>query len=408
MSSLISERTVARPGYDKSVLRAVDLLPISTLGLRFRRVRAMLSALGIAIGIASIVAVLGVTRSSQSFLLSEIGKLGTNLLTVSNGQTNSGVEQTMPATAASMIRQMPDVLSVAPTAQIPETHVYRTDRIPVNQAGGLVVRAGDATLLTTLEGSVMTGRFLDQSPYPITVLGQDAAKTLGITTVGPNSRVWLGGRWFTVAGILNRFPYAPEVDRSALVSFPAAASLFGYQGHASRIYVRAKEDRVVDVSRLLGYTANPGSPQQVSVSRPSEALTAQLAVKQAGNNLFLGLSAIALLVGAIGIANIMVIAVLERRSEIGLRRALGATGLHISLQFLTEALLLSTVGGAIGLMIGSAVTAGMAVNRGWQVLIPPEALGGGMLMALLVGAVAGLYPAIRAARMSPTDALRTS
>jgi putative ABC transport system permease protein len=407
MTDLLSERAVERTGGDKSTLRLVDLLPISTLGLRFRRVRAVLSALGIAIGIASIVAVLGVTRSSQSHLLSEIGKLGTNLLTVSNGQSISGTEQSLPTTAAPMIRQMPDVLSVAPTAQIGPAHVYRSDRIPANQTGGLVVRAADETLLTTLEGGVATGRFLDQSPYPVTVLGQDAAKTLGITKVGSTSRVWLGGRWFSVIGILQRFPYAPQIDRSAIVSFPAAQDLLGYDGHASRVYVRAKDDRVVGVANLLGYTANPGSPQQVNVSRPSDALTAQLTVKQEGNSLFLGLAAIALLVGAIGIANIMVISVLERRSEIGLRRALGATRLHISLQFLTEALILSLLGGAVGLVIGALVTAGMAVNRGWQILIPPEALGGGLLVALVIGAIAGLYPAVRAARMSPTDALRT-
>jgi putative ABC transport system permease protein len=390
----------------KSTLRAADLLPVGTLGLRSRRGRAVLSGLGIAIGIASIVAVLGITRSSQSHLLAQIDRLGTNLLTVVNVDSlNGDTEATLPATAAPMIRDVPDVISVAPTAQLAALNVYRNDHVPAGQTGGLAVRAADETLLATLDGSLLTGRFLNAGP--ITVLGYAAATTLGIKRAGPRTRVWLGGHWFTVAGILDPVALAPEIDRSALVSFAAATRVFGYAGRPSRVYLRAHPDRVPAVAGLLAATTEPADPGLVSVTRPSDALTAQLAVKEAGSTLILGLGAIALIVGAIGIANVMVISVLERRSEIGLRRALGAARIHVAAQFLTESLVLSALGGAAGLLIGSAVTGAIAYNRGWTVLIPAPALWGGLAVAITAGAIAGVYPALRAARIPPTDALRT-
>jgi ABC-type lipoprotein release transport system permease subunit len=392
---------------EKSALRAADLLPTGTLGLRSRRLRALLSGLGIAIGIASIVAVLGITRSSQSSLLAQIDLLGTNLLTVVSGDTQDGAEIPLEPTAAPMIRQVPEVLTVAPTAQLANAGVYRNDHVPIGQTGGRTVRACDATLLSTLDGSLLTGRFLDAGPYPVTVLGYEAATTLGIKQVGPTTRVWLGGHWFTVAGIMRPFPFAPEIDRSALVSFAAATRLLDYDGRPSRIYLRAEPDHVSDVLQVLAPTASPVDPARVNVHRPSDALTAQLAAKASGAGLILGLGAIALLVGAIGIANVMVISVLERRSEIGLRRALGAARLHVAAQFLTESLVLSVLGGAAGLIFGSMVTAVMAYNRGWTILIPAQALWGGLAVAITAGALAGLYPALRAARVPPTDALRT-
>jgi putative ABC transport system permease protein len=398
----------AREGRLKSTLRPADLLPEGTMGLRTRRVRAALSGLGIAIGIASIVGVLGITRSSQSQLLAQIDQLGTNLLTVVNGRDLNGLETDLPTRATAAIGRIDGVRSAAPTAQLLTRHVYRSDKVPVGQSGGLTVRACDGSLLTTLDGTLRQGRFLDAAGarYPVTVLGAEAAHTLGITA--PGGRVWLGGHWFTVAGILDYLPLAPEIDRSALVGFPVAGRLLGYNGHPSRIYVRAAQDRVVAVAGLLGASANPAAPDEVTVNRPSDALTARVAVAQTGSALFLGLGAIALLVGGIGIANVMVISVLERRTEIGLRRALGAARSHVAAQFLTESLVLAVLGGGTGILIGTVVTAWLSRARGWSVLIPGVAVWGGLAIALAVGAVAGLYPALRAAHQSPTDALRTS
>ncbi|MFJ8582290.1 ABC transporter permease [Micromonospora sp. NPDC093277] len=383
-------------------------MPISTLGLRSRKLRALLSGVGIAIGIASIVAVLGVTRSSESHLLAQLDLLGTNLLTVVNGQDTSGNEAELPASAASMVRLIRYARSVAPTAQITDANVYRNDHVPEGLAGGLAVRGCDDSLLSTLDGSLLAGRFLDGGATNSTVLGYDAATTLGVTNTGPDSQVWLDGRWFTVIGILKPVPLAPEIDRSALVSFAVATRLLGYDGHPSRIYLRADPDHVPEVHQVLAGTANPMNPSTVVVSRPSDALTAQLAVKDASGSLILGLGAIALLVGIIGIANIMIISVLERRTEIGLRRALGATRLHVAAQFLTESLVLSVFGGVAGIAVGIFITGVMARTHGWVVLIPSQALWGCGAVAVLSGAIAGLYPALRAAGIPPTDALRTT
>ena len=397
-----------RPG--RSAVRPGDALRTALTGLRYRRTRAALSALGIAIGIAALVAVLGITRSSQSALLAEIDQLGTNLLTVTNGQTLDGREAELPATATAMIRRVDGVEQAAPTAILGTARVYRTDRVPVFDTGGLAARAADPALLAVLGGRLRQGVFLNPatSRYPVTVLGYQAAQSLGIGPGGRQARVFIGGQWFTVAGILNPLPLAPEIDRSALVGFPVAASLLGYDGHPSRIYVRTDVAATMRVAALLGPTADPQVPGGAAVSQPSAALTARLAVAAASTALFAGLGAVALLVGGIGIANVMVIAVLERRQEIGLRRALGAARRHIAAQFLTEAVLLGLLGGAAGAAGGAALTAIVAWARHWTLLIPPQALPGGLLTAVAIAALAGLYPAVRAARLSPAEALRTT
>ncbi|HEX2037947.1 MAG TPA: ABC transporter permease [Chloroflexota bacterium] len=401
--------TGAEDGALHSHLRPADVLRLAGVGLRARRLRVALAALGICIGIASMMSVLGITRSSQADLLAQLDRLGTNLLTVENGRTLGGEAARLPQTAPGMIARIPPVQQVAATAALPGLTVRRSDRIPASRSGGLSVRATDTNLLTALGSTVHRGTDLNAATanYPATVLGFGAAQTLGIATLDVPVQVWLGERWFRVVGILAPLPLAPEIDRAALIGFPIAQQLFGFDGSPTKIYVRTDPQQVIPVREVLNRTAFPQHPDRVQVSRPSDALAARVAVQDASTSLFLGLGAVALLVGGVGIANVMVIAILERRREIGLRRALGATRIHVATQFVAESILLATLGGTAGVLLGSIITVGYALSRQWTPVIPGPAVAGGLALAVLVGAVAGLYPAMRAASLSPTEALRT-
>jgi putative ABC transport system permease protein len=387
-------------------LRPLDLARLATVGLRARKLRAGLSALGIAIGVAAIVAVLGLSSSASAALLNEISALGTNLLVVENGQNLEGQNVELPTAAPAMIAAIGGVTQVQETGSI-NGDVYSSPLIPAVNTNAIDIEAVSLGLLPAVGTTVAQGSYLNAATAqePVCVLGAAAAQRLGIDRAQVGERIWADNMWCYVAGILNPAVLVPGIDSSVLVGFPAAERYFGFDGHPSTIYVRAQTSQVNAVDNLLGDAANPEDPSEVAVSQPSAALVAQADAQGAFDSLFLGLGAVALLVGAVGVANIMIISVLERRSEIGLRRALGATKGDIRVQFLAEAVLLAFIGGAAGVGAGALSTAIYASAKHELVVIPPEAWAGGLAAALLIGALAGLLPAIRAARLSPTQAL---
>ncbi|MFE1935732.1 ABC transporter permease [Streptomyces sp. NPDC059474] len=386
-------------------LSLADTLRVGSVGLRTRPTRVLLSALGIAIGIAALVAVVAVSASSQAAFNAQLASVGTNMLTVMPGKDFVGEPAPLPENAAEMVRRIAPVENAAATGSVKNAKVYRNDRIPKAASRGIGVLGAGLDLPRTVGLHMAAGRWLNgaQSRYPAVVLGTTAAENLGITT--PGAQIWLGEQWFTVTGILQKAPLAPELDSAALIGWDAAKTHLGFDGRPTMIYTRTADSKVDQVRDVLAATVNPEAPNEVTVSRPSDALSAKQAANRAFTSLLVGIGAIALLVGGVGVANTMVIAVLERRGEIGLRRALGATRGQIRTQFLTESVMLSALGGISGAALGAGASAGYAISQDWQVVVPPWALAVGVGATMAIGALAGLWPAVRAARLAPRAAL---
>jgi len=389
-------------------MRPLDAFTLAVTGLRAKRVRSALSALGIAIAVAAVVAVLGIAESARAELIDQLGRQG-NLLTVASAETINGRRVPLPSTAEPMIARIPPVQTVTAVGDVDNVTVRRSRAIPDAQSGGMNVLAAQPSLPATTAAHVLLGRYLDASAerYPVAVLGYEAARILGIGDLSTPVQVLLGTHYFTVVGVLAPVEVAPEIDVAVLISFGQAATVFHRTDGPSRIYLRADPDQVADVASVLTATTVPDGRNDVQVRRPSDLLLARIAAKAAFVGLFLGLGGIALLIAGVGIANIMVISILERRGEIGLRRALGARRRHVAAQFLLESTMLAVIGGVLGIILGVVATAVAARLGGNPLTIPPIALAAGLGAALLVGGLAGLYPAARAARLSPVEALRT-
>lgn len=391
-----------------SRLRVWDVFRVGASGPRARKTRTALSALGISIGIAALVGVLGLSESSKSALLDEISSLGTNLLTVEAGGGIGAGDSVLPDTSIATVDRLPTVTSTSAVWSV-DADVYRNEFIRPGETGSIQVVASDTELVDTLRGDVAHGRFIDDatSAYPNAVVGSVAAERLGIRDLSEPTFVLIGDHYVEVIGVLTEFPLAADLDRAVIIGHDAARTFYDAADEPAAVYARVVDGTIDETRDVLPATADPMNPEEVTVSRPSDALEAQAAADDALTTLFLGLGAVALLVGGIGIANVMVIAVIERRGEIGLRRALGATRAHIRRQFLTEAVILSVLGGLGGVVLGIGATYTYATSQGWRVIVPEEAAIGGFLGAIVIGAVAGLYPAMRAAQLSPTEALRS-
>ncbi|MFI9834486.1 ABC transporter permease [Streptomyces sp. NPDC051913] len=388
-----------------------DILRLGLLGIRTRGPRAALSALGISIGIATLVVVTAVPASSQRALMDRLSALGTNMLRVAP-QANSDPPVVLPSDADAMAARIGPVTGASAVANT-HTTVLRSDRADPADASGISVLAARTNLLGAVHGTVRSGTFLTPTTarFPTVVLGFRAASRLGFDRVRPApggpyaGQVYIGGRWFTVIGILDPLPLAPDLDSAVLVGWKAARDRLGFDGHPTVVYVTAREARIEAVRAVLPATVHPQLPGLVQVSRPSDALAAKRATEQTLSVLLLGLAGVAVLVGGVGVANTMVVSVLERRREIGLRRALGASRGQIRGQFLAESVVLSALGGGAGTVFGAAGAAGYAVSQSWPVVIPTLALVAGGAGAVVVGMVAGVYPAVRASLLPPTEAL---
>ena len=271
----------AKDRFDAARLPPRELFAVALQGLRTRRLRAALSALGIAIGIGAMVAVVGVSASSQANLLATIDKLGTNLLTVTPGQNFEGNNEVLPDTSVAMIDHMQNVDDDAAVYQVSGATVLRTPFVPAQETGGIGVDAAGDDLPQVVGTSMASGHFLDSvaDRYPEVVLGAQAAQILEINQVGGHLLVYLGNTWFTVVGILKPALLDSSIDSTVFISLPVAERMFQVQPNPSEIYIRANVNDVTPVSNLLAPTADPQNASGVDVSRPSDALEARAAAK---------------------------------------------------------------------------------------------------------------------------------
>lgn len=390
-----------------SRLRASDVARLASRGLRGHPMRFLLSAAGIAIGVAAMVAVSGITQTSRADLNDRLSALGTNMLTVVPAEDLNGQKTRLPTTATTMVRNIGPVTATSGVGELESVGAYRSPYVPSGQTNSVVVVAVDTSLASTVRASVAEGRWFTEpdAHYPTVVLGAAAAQRLGIHD--PGVRLWIGGQWAVVVGILRSVELAGELDPAVMLPEPAAETYYNYDGTTTSLYVRTVDSQVTTVSGVISRTASPEHPELVSVLRPSDALEAKLAADSALNRLLIGLAAIGLLVGGIGVSNTMIIASIERRPEIGLRRALGATRLNIATQFLAESMLMSISGGVLGVLAGYVITAYYARAQGSAPVLPLWIAAMVVGLTALVGSIAGLYPAARASRESPVSALAT-
>lgn len=413
-----------------------DLVAVALASHRGRPLRVVLSSVGVAIGTAALVAVTGVAASNTAHHLAELDRMGANLLTVSPGSDVQDQPVALPDTAPEMIDRIGPVTATAVVRAAPDgARAYRTDRVPSHLGSGLLVRAASPGLPEALDTPLAWGRWFDDASrrLPTATLGARSAETLGVR--GPGQRIWVADRWHVVIGVLEPVPLAAELDHTVFLGDGWAAALASDAvavgasdvtslglaagaagsgpddpplGEVVAVHVATHPGTAAVVREVLARTASPAAPQHVSVSALSDHAAARELAEDSLTTLAAALAAIALTIGGVGIANTMVVAVVERRGEIGLRLALGARRVHVAAQFVVEALVLSVLGGAVGAGLGVVATVGYAAVEQQPVALAFGPLVAAPGLAVLVGAVAGVYPAVRAARSSPDEALRSA
>lgn len=390
-------------------LRPSDLARTAWLGVASRPQRTVLAALGIALGIASLVALTGAAASNRAQLLAELDAMGADLAVVAPGAGPDRELVPLPDAAPDTVARQDAVARIGVFETAPEgVAVYRTDLVPETETNGLSLAVARPDVFDAIEATLADGRWFDRATraLPVAVLGAVAAERLGLARAG--DRILVGGEWYGVLGVLDSAGLATGIDTAVILGDRWVRAHYTGEtvGDVSAIYVRAEPGRIDRVRDVLAGAAAPGSPY-VSVTKLSDLAQARSTADDALTALGLVLGGIALLIGGVGIANTMVVSVMERRGEIGLRRALGARPGQIAAQFVAEAGILSFLGGVTGLALGSAAALVIAAVSAQPVVVPVEVVLGGPALAVAVGAVAGLQPAARAARLSPTAALRS-
>tara|TARA_B100000959_G_scaffold220128_1_gene232587 strand:- start:364 stop:1551 length:1188 start_codon:yes stop_codon:yes gene_type:complete len=388
-----------------------EILSVAISGLTARKVRTLLIMLGPVLGAAGIVAAVGLNESAKGDVRQTLERLGTNLIVASaDGSFSAGEAPTLPEDAVERVMNVSTVDRVAGITEIGSLTVlpsqggkdfFRTIPVPV--------LTSDQNLLTVLDAQMLYGRFVngadEDNIFRSAVIGQDLANDYQYLP-GEVRTIDVDGETYGIVGVLEKVDLVPKLDTAVIIPKSAAEEDFDVEQKPTTLYVRATEGNVDSTADALPMAINLGGNEAVTVAVPSDLLEAQGAVDTTLRNILFLMGGLALLVGGVGIANVMSISVIQRSGEIGIRRALGHTKMTIALQFVLEALFVGVLGGIVGVVTGVSVIYLVSSILGWiaTLNIPLFLVAGGM--ALIVSVIAGLYPAWKAARLEPLETLR--
>ena len=393
-----------------------DLLSEGMAGLLARPGRAVLTILGTVLGVGALVATVGFARTAGNQIVGRFDELAATSVVVTSGQAlPSSIQQEalIPADAQSRLLRLNGVTAAGVFGPV-DIGAATVRSVPVidplahNEFDVTVFAASDG-LLDAVRGRLTTGRFFDsghsQRGDNVAVLGPGAARRLGITRVRQQPVVFVGDEPFVVIGILNDVKRQPELLNGIIIPEGTARNIYTYKSPTT-VQIDVDVGAATLIASQAPIALHPNAPDLLQVQKPPELDDLRSRVEGDVDSLFLVLGGVALLVGAIGIANVTLVSVLERVGEIGLRRALGAARHHIAMQFLVESGAMGLVGGIVGASLGVLLVVTLSAQRGWTPVIDLWIPLAAPILGALLGLLAGAYPAFRASRLEPVEALR--
>ncbi|WP_214417190.1 ABC transporter permease [Sphaerisporangium fuscum] len=388
-----------------------DLTNEAMAGILARPVRSALTTLGTVLGITTLVVTLGVAATAGNQIVGRFDELTATAITVEVPEQDD--RPLVPWDAVGEVTRLRGTASAAALAQNDKSAnqiVRSNDLVDPTRVTGqtLTVVAASPTLPEAARGRMVQGRFFDAGHVAradeVVVLGEQAARMLGVTRLDRAPAVFVGGHAYTVIGILGELRRERELGTAVIVP-PTVGRRFGLR-QVTRVLVNTTLGAAELIARQAPAALSPGDQGMLRVTSPASPTRARDAVQSDVNALFLILGLVSLVVGAVGIANVTLVTVMERISEIGLRRALGAARRHIAAQFLLESTLIGTTGGVIGASLGVVAIVAVSAVKDWTPVLDVGLAAAAPAAGAVVGLLAGLYPSLRAARMEPVDALR--